>query len=168
MRNPKTDGSPLHARRPVAVPLAWFGVAFLIAVAGCGDALGVGNGPGGAGSDKARFTFDCNVDGFVGALTLDVEVIEDFGVTWGPGSNPDITGVIGTGESIYYTTGTLSFSDRTYSISGRNSFADLWSNIPGDRLVVEWQVTDGGLVMVWDWFGSATPSRCDLTGSNFL
>ena len=35
---------------------------------GCGDA----GGSDGEGSNKARFTFDCSIGGFPGALTLDV------------------------------------------------------------------------------------------------
>lgn len=98
-------------------------VALLAALAaGCGDAKGES---GSAGSNKARFTFDCNIAGFAGALTLDVEAIGQSGITWGPGPNPSITGVIGTGEYTFYTTGTLSLPDRTYSISGENSFAEL-------------------------------------------
>ena len=149
----------------------WTGTHRLLAVSvlaalavGCGD----GGGSGGAGSNKARFTFDCNIGGFPGALTLDVEAIGQSGITWGPGPNPQITGVIGTGEYTLYTTGTLSLPDRTYSISGENAFAELWSNIPGDRLTVEWQPSGDTLVVIWDWFGAATPYLCDLTGSSFL
>lgn len=131
---------------------------------GCGDA----GGSDGAGSNKARFTFDCSIGGFPGALTLDVEAIGQSGITWGPGPNPSITGVIGTGDYTYYTTGTLSLPDRTYSINGENFFADLWSDIPGDRLTVEWQPGDNTMTIVWDWFGAATPYPCNLTGSTVL
>ena len=124
----------------------------------CGD----DGTPGAAGSNMARFTFDCNLGGIPGALTLDVEAVGGTGVTWGPGPNPDITGVIGTGDFIYYTTGSLQLPDRTYIISGENFFADLTSSIPGDRLVVEWQLFDTGLTMIWDWFGPATPYPCQL------
>lgn len=136
-----------------------------VLVAGCGDAS---NGSGGPGSNKARFTFDCNIAGFPGVLTLDVEAIGQSGITWGPGPNPSITGVIGTGDYTYYTTGTLSLPDRTYSISGENFFADLWSSIPGDRLTVEWQPGDNTMTIIWDWFDSATPYLCNLTGSSYL
>lgn len=135
-------------------------------------ALGVGcggsSGSDGSGSNKARFTFDCNIGGFPGALTLDVEAVGQSGITWGPGPNPSITGVIGTGEYTFYTTGTLNLPDRTYSISGENSFAELWSEIPGDRLTVEWQPSDSTMIIVWDWFGAAALYPCDLTGSGFL
>lgn len=137
----------------------------LAVVAGCGDPGGAGNG---VGSNMARFTLDCDFGGIPGALMLDVEAIGQSGIVWGSGPNPDISGVIGTGEYTYYTTGTLAFPDRTYSINGENSFADLWSQIPGDRLVVEWQLREGGLNVVWDWFGSATPYACQLTGAQYL
>lgn len=132
--------------------------------AGCGDT----KGPDAAGSNKARFTFDCSIAGFPGALTLDVEAIGQSGITWGPGPNPSITGVIGTGEYTLYTTGTLSLPDRTYSISGENAFADLWSNIPGDRLTVEWQPSETSMIIIWDWFNAATPYPCELTSSTLL
>jgi hypothetical protein len=139
--------------------------ALTVLAAGCGGADGGANG---SGSNKARFTFDCNIAGFPGALTLDLEAIGQSGITWGPGPNPSITGVIGTGDYTIYTTGTLSLPDRTYSISGENYFAELWSNIPGDRLTVEWQPGETTLIVVWDWFGAATPYACEITGSSFL
>ena len=76
--------------------------------------------------------------------------------------------MIGTGEYTLYTTGTLVLADRTYSIDGENAFAELWSNIPGDRLTVEWQPSGDTLVIIWDWFGAATPYVRDLTGSSFI
>ncbi|MGB9341195.1 MAG: hypothetical protein WCB63_18280 [Polyangiales bacterium] len=142
-----------------------FLVVALLAVlaAACGDSKSDG-----AASNKARFTFDCNIAGFPGALTLDVEAIGQSGITWGPGPNPSITGVIGTGDYTFYTTGTLSLPDRTYSINGENSFAELWSAIPGDRLTVEWQPSGTTMIIVWDWFGAAAQYACELTGSAYL
>ncbi|MEM7437939.1 MAG: hypothetical protein AAF436_22515 [Myxococcota bacterium] len=164
MKEP-SNGCRARHRDPrlVVVSIVAFGMG--LALAGCGD---TSNGPGGVGSNQARFTFDCNLGGIPGALSLDVEAIGASGVTWGSGPNPDITGVIGTGDFIYYTTGTLALPDRTYSILGENQFADLTSSIPGDRLTVEWQLWEGGLTMIWDWFGSAIPYPCQLTGSSFL
>ena len=133
--------------------------------AGCGDSTNL-NGTG--GSNRARFELDCNLGGVPGDLTLEVEAIGDTGITWGPGPNPDITGVIPTGDFIYYTSGTLALPDRTYGINGENYFAELWSNIPGDRLTVEWQFQPTGLTMIWDWFNSATPYPCTLVGSSLL
>ena len=151
---------------PVPRRLTALVAALLLVVVGCGDDSSFGGV--GANSNQARFTFDCNLGGIPGDLTLDVEAVGDTGVTFGPGPNPDITGVIPTGDFIYFTTGTLVLPDRTYGISGENFFADLFSDIPGDRLVVEWQPFDGGLTMIWDWFGAATPYPCQLTGSRYL
>lgn len=158
------DAGTLRSRAFVSLLAAsWLALI----VAGCGDDTGF-QGPGGGSSNKARFTFDCNIAGFPGALTLDVEAVGVSGITWGPGPNPSITGVIGTGEYTLFTTGTLSLPDRVYSISGENAFAELWSNIPGDRLTVEWQVNGDTLIVIWDWFGAATPYQCSLTGSQLL
>ena len=142
-----------------------FTVLLAVLSVGCGDNSQQSTR---SGSNKARFTFDCDIAGFPGSLVLDVEAVGQSGITWGPGPNPQITGVIGTGEYTLYTTGTLSLPDRTYSISGENAFADLWSDIPGDRLTVEWQPSGDTLVVIWDWFGAATPYLCNLTGSSFL
>ncbi|MFW2389546.1 MAG: hypothetical protein ACN4G0_14495 [Polyangiales bacterium] len=160
-----------HARKATGIHRL-FGVSFLAAAllaaiaAGCGDA---NDGSGGASSNKARFTFDCVIAGFPGSLTLDVEAIGQSGITWGPGPNPMISGVIGTGEYTLYTTGTLTLPDRTYSISGENQFADFWSSIPGDRFTVEWQPSGTTMLIVWDWFNPAPATyQCDLTGSRYL
>lgn len=142
-------------------------LALVVSLVGCGDSASGGN-PRGSPSNKARFNLDCDFGGEPGALTLDIEAIGDTGVTWGSGPNPDITGVISTGTSTLFTTGSFVLPDRTYSISGENSFADLWSNIPGDRLVVEWITVPQGLTMVWDWPGSAIPVPCELVDARFL
>lgn len=136
-----------------------------ILVAGCGDSMDFG---GNGGSNRARLEYDCNLNGIPGDLTLEIEAIGDSGITWGPGPNPDITGVIPTGDFIYYTTGTLALPDRTYGINGENYFAELWSNVPGDRITVEWQFQSNGLTMIWDWFNSARPVPCALVGSSFF
>lgn len=138
--------------------------AFLLGLLGCGDS---DFGPG-VGSSRAAFSFDCDLGGAVGALDLQVEALEASGITWGSGPNPDITGVIGTGQYNYYTKGTLSLPGHTYYIDGTNQYADVWSDVPGDRLVVEWRLWDGGLTVIWDWFGAAQPYQCQLTGSRFL
>ena len=139
----------------------------LVTFLGCGDAASVGNARG-EPSDQARFSLDCDFGGVRGALTLDVEAVGNTGVTWGTGPRPDITGVIPAGTNTLFTTGSFVLPDRTYAISGENSFADLWSNIPGDRLLVEWIPMDQGLTMVWDWQGPAIPVPCQLTDARYL
>ena len=152
------------ARAGLAVTLC--ALALLLTIVGCGDPdAGFGGGPG---SNRAGFSFECDFSGTPGALELEVEALEASGITWGSGPNPDITGVIGTGQYNYYTKGTLSVPGRTYYIDGSNQFADVWSDVPGDRLVVEWQLWNGGLTIVWDWFGAAQPYPCQMTGSRFL
>ncbi|MEM9728679.1 MAG: hypothetical protein AAF997_08850 [Myxococcota bacterium] len=155
--------SPFSLTKKLTLAFRACAACALVTLLACGD-----GGGGGVGSNTAEFSFDCSLNGLSGALVLQVEAVEASGITWGNGPNPDITGVIGTGEYTYYTTGSLTLPDRVYMIDGANQFADLWSNIPGDRLVVEWQLFDGGLTMVWDWFGAAFPVPCQMTNSRFL
>ena len=86
----------------------------------------------------------------------------------GPASRNICVTTILANEHRQATTGTLALPDRTYSINGENAFAELWSNIPGDRLTVEWQPSGDTLVIIWDWFGAAIPYSCNLTGSSFI
>lgn len=71
--------------------------------------------------------------------------------------------MIGTGDYTYYTTGSFAWPDRVYQFNGENSFADFWSDIPGDRLTSEFQIREGGMTLVWDWFGPASEHECVLT-----
>ncbi|MGF1509790.1 MAG: hypothetical protein ACFB9M_09860 [Myxococcota bacterium] len=141
-----------------------------------GDALspfGAGgeNGIAGEPSNRVRFAYDCNFGGTVVPLVMDIEAIGDSGIAYGPGVNPDIIGVVSTGDFIYYTSGSFEFPDRTYWFEGESIFAELWSNIPGDRLTVEWRQWEGGLIVVWDWFerfGPATQYPCQVVAARYL
>lgn len=114
-----------------------------------------------------QFEFECDMGAFIAPLAVQVDPVEASGITWGTGPNPDITGVIGTGDFIYYTAGTFTWPDRVYRFEGENQFADFWSDIPGDRLTSEFQLHDGGMTLVWDWFGAATQHDCQLVGSSW-
>ncbi|MEO0423509.1 MAG: hypothetical protein AAF184_14325 [Pseudomonadota bacterium] len=133
-----------------------------------GNAGGGGGGP--APSNKARFTFDCDLQGIVGVLTLDVEVINSAGVVFGSGPNPDITAVIGTGNVTIFTSGELVSSTASYIFTGENQFAD-FTKVTGtiERFLVEWVEQPDGLTLVINPFGPGTTRQdCLLTGSSFL
>ena len=100
---------------------------------------------------------------------MNVEIVPESGITWGSGPNPDITGVIGTGNNHYYTSGTLQIPDRTYQFSGEGNFADFWSDVAGDRNTSEFKLQpNGDLILVWDWFGAATEYPCRLISSGYV
>lgn len=131
---------------------------------------GNGGGGGAAPSNKARFTFDCDLQGIVGVLTLDVEVINSAGVVFGSGPNPDITAVIGTGDVTIFTSGELVSSAASYIFTGENQFAD-FTKVTGtiERFLVEWVEQPDGLTLVINPFGPGTTRQdCLLTGSSFL
>ena len=137
---------------------------------GCGGSSGGSSGGGnGNGSNMARFLFDCDLNGLNGVLTLNVEVISTAGVVFGPGPNPDITGVIGTGEVLYLTSGTLESAVASYGFTGENNFADFFSNFTSERFLVEWLASENGLTMLINPFGQGpTTQECVLTSSMFL
>ncbi|MEM9384885.1 MAG: hypothetical protein AAGA68_07470 [Pseudomonadota bacterium] len=127
-------------------------------------------GGGTAPSNKARFTFDCDLQGIHGVLTLDVEILNNAGVVFGPGPNPDITAVIGTGDVTVFTSGELVSSAASYIFTGENQFAD-FTKVTGtiERFLVEWVEQSDGLTLVINPFGPGTTRQdCLLTGSAFL
>lgn len=137
--------------------------------AGADTTLGMGPGPGAQGSNKALFTFDCDLQGVTGALTLEIEAVASSGVVWGPGPNPTITGVIGTGDYIYYTAGDLTSPVARYLFTGENDYADFVSTTSSERFLVQFVSAHPGLVLVVEPFGPA-PSQiaCVETGAQFL
>jgi len=124
---------------------------------------------GGQSSNKARFSFDCDLNGANGDLTMDVEAIGTSGVVFGSGASPDITGVIATGSVLYVTSGRLESATASYSFTGENNFADFVDSYTRDRFRVEWIQTTTGLYMVVNPFGPGpTMHDCKLTGSMYL
>lgn len=125
--------------------------------------------PGTPPSNLARFTLDCDLGGMVGVLTMDVEAISVTGITFGPGPNPDITGVIGTGEVSYVTAGELVSSVAHYIFTGRNDFADFTALDTGERFRVQWLANDQGLTMLVNPFGPGPATHdCVTTSARYL
>jgi hypothetical protein len=146
---------------------------------GCGDGLDVDNGGDGGGGDaqgnppegsnRARFYLDCDLNGQIGNMIMDIEAIGSSGVTWGAGPNPDITGVIGTGEYTLYVSGTLQSPNAYYIFSGENQFADFTEVNTYERFRVQWVAEQDGLIVIVNPFGDA-PERhyCEVTNSERL
>lgn len=140
--------------------------------AGCGNGGGGGddaNGLPGNQSDAARFYFDCDLQGLTGQMVMEIEIISSTGITWGPGPNPEITGVIGTGEYIVYTDGELNSPTASYTFTGENQFADFTEVNTFERFRVQWVETSEGLIMIVNPFGDMpTQHSCVVTASERL
>jgi hypothetical protein len=143
---------------------------FLItaSLAGCGGGSGDGDG-GGSSQNRAQFTFDCDLSGANAELSMNVEAIGASGVVWGSGANPDISGVIGTGDVTYYTDGTMQSANASYVFSGENQFADFTDMVYGGTFLVEWVLTNTGLDILVNPYGPGTTMySCVQTSSSYL
>jgi len=149
-----------------------FLAALCVLLTACGGGGGSDDSPGAGGgqsSNKARFTFDCDLNGANGVLTMNVEAIGTTGVVFGSGANPDVTGVIATGSVLYVTSGTVESATASYTFTGENNFADFVDRYSFDRFRVEWIQTTTGLYMVINPFGPGpTMHDCRLTGSMYI
>ena len=120
-------------------------------------------------SNRARFTFDCDLNGANAVLTMDVEAVNTTGIVFGSGPNPDITGVIATGEVTYLTSGEMRSAVAQYIFTGENNFADFTDLGTFARFRVQWVGTDAGLTMVINPFGPGpTQHACVSTGARYL
>lgn len=161
-------------------------IAIMFILQSCGGSDGTGNQPtvdpsgnGGSNnnsnqantgaSNRARFTYDCDLNGANGELSIDIEAIGSTGIVFGSGPNPDITGVIGTGDYTYYTAGSLTSATAYYTFTGENSFADFLDRNTLDRFRVQWNLVDGGLIMVVNPFGPQPAQHsCQFKNSNYF
>jgi hypothetical protein len=140
--------------------------------------MGCGGGGGGEGehtpspgtqSDLARFYFDCDLQGLTGQMVMDIEVISSTGITWGPGPDPKITGVIGTDEYTIYTEGELNSPTSSYTFLGENQFADFTEVNTFERFRVQWVEESNGITMIVNPFGPMPAQHsCILTDSERL
>ena len=136
---------------------------------GGGSSNGDTNSPGNSNqSSKARFVFDCNIEGLNGVLTMEVEAVGSAGIVWGSGPNPNITGVIGTGDVIYFTAGELVTPTARYIFTGDNDFADFTGMTTMERFRVRWLASNQGLTIEVNPFGAPTYYSCVQTGSEFI
>ncbi len=147
----------------------WLGVAIIFGLGACGG--GDSNSNSSTPSNSARFTFDCDLQGLIGVLTMDVEVIQSSGVVWGPGPNPQITAVIGLNGVTYHTAGELRSPTALYSFTGENQFADFTELEPPtfNRFRVQWSEQGQTLIMIINPFGPGpTQHICQTTSAQLL
>jgi hypothetical protein len=122
-----------------------------------------------ARSNRARFTFDCNLQGANAVLQMDVEAVGTTGITFGAGASPAITGVIGTGGVTYITAGEVRSATALYTFTGDNNFAEMLDQATLQRFRVRWDSAPNGLVMTVNPFGPGTVQyACVLTGARYI
>ena len=98
---------------------------------------------------------ECRILGEPAVLELGFEAIASHGITWGPGPNPDITGVIGDGATTVYWNGTLSSSRGTVAIGGENFFLRFYDpNVYNRETVLEVTLTGKQTFTLEDVFGN--------------
>ena len=124
-------------------------------------------GAAAAQSPQQTLTFACDLNGMSAQMVMHREFVSSSGITWGPGANPGITGVIPTGQYTVYTAGEVRSPTAYYSFRGENQFADFVG--ANERFRVQWIIDGqrGGVWMIVNPF--AAPERrgkhfCKLTG----
>lgn len=146
----------------------WLVLTLPILLVSCGggsDNNSIGSTP----TNKARFTFDCDLNGLNAVLAIDIEAVGTSGIVWGGGPDPEITGVIGTGDVNYFTAGTLDSATASYVFTGTNDIADFNNLTFPETFRVQWVITgNGGLTMVINPFGIPTTHSCEETSSAYL
>ena len=97
----------------------------------------------------------CTILGKPASLELSYEAIAGNGITWGPGANPDITGVIPDGSVTTYWQGTLSSELGSVAISGENRFLRFYDrNVLNRETVLEVTITGAQSFTLQDVFGN--------------
>ncbi len=98
---------------------------------------------------------ECTILGYPAVLELGYEAIGGHGITWGPGANPDITGVIPDGSVTVYWNGTLRSALGTVPISGENYFLRFYDrNAYNRETVLEVTLTGKRSFYLTDVFGN--------------
>ncbi|MEM7234419.1 MAG: hypothetical protein AAF517_19730 [Planctomycetota bacterium] len=120
-------------------------------------------------SNRARFVYDCDLQGMNAELTLEIEAISQAGIVLGSGPRPQITGVIGTGTYIYYIAGEMVSPTTRYVFTGENDFAEFTNLTYPERFRVKFVPTQEGLTLIVNPFGQGpTYVRCVLRSAEFL
>ncbi|MBT8400003.1 MAG: hypothetical protein KJO98_05965 [Rhodothermia bacterium] len=120
-------------------------------------------------TSSARFTYNCDLQGVNGVLTLEIEAVGSSGIVFGPGSTPVITGVIGTVDFIYFTAGELVSPTARYSFTGENDFADFTNTTVPETFRVQFVLAPQGLTLIVNPFGPGpTQVSCVQTGGQLL
>lgn len=153
---------------------SWLSIGFvlflLLGLVACDNGSAVNLfSDGTPGSNRARFSLDCDLNGLTGVLSMEVEAVGGSGVVWGGGPNPDISSVNTTGDVIYYVSGNLVSPTASYTFVGENNFADFTNTGTLERFRVEWVPLTNGLRMIINPFGPQPTSHdCVLTSAAYV
>lgn len=153
---------------------SWLSIGFvlflLLDLAACGNGSSTNLfSDGTSGSNRARFSLDCDLNGLTGVLSMEVEAVGASGIVWGGGPNPDISAVSTTGDVIYYVSGSLVSPTASYTFVGENNFADFTDAGTLERFRVEWVQLTNGLRMIINPFGPQPTSHdCVLTSAVYV
>lgn len=108
-----------------------------------------------AAQQTGGLTAQCQIMGAPAQLQLSFEAIASHGITWGPGVNPDITGVIPDGSVTVYWSGTLAGQGWQVPISGENYFLRFYDqNVYNRETVLEVTPTGGASFYLTDVYGN--------------
>jgi hypothetical protein len=160
--------APFTLARGRSVGVQLLVAASILVLSGCGGGGGGADGsagppPAGSASNQARFGFDCDLNGVIGVLTMEIEIIANTGITWGSGPTPDITGVISAGSNTILTSGTVVSPSASYTFMGRDNFADFREGQTNATFLVQWSSTPTVLLMIVNPFGPGPATHdCQL------
>ena len=104
----------------------------------------------GASSAQAATTYSltCDIGGVASAMVSTVEIVDRQGVVVGPGVNPMITGVIGTGDYTIYSSGEIRSPRAHYVFTGEGEYADVVDMSTGHRFRIRFELVQGGLYII--------------------
>ena len=114
-------------------------------------------GPAAAQVKQMRFV--CDLNGVAAQMNMAIQTVSASGVTWGPGRNPGITGVVPTGEVSIYTAGEVRSPTAHYSFTGEGEFANFTNRRQPERFLVRFVPQQGGLWMIVNPFQSSGQGR---------
>lgn len=108
--------------------------------------------------------YSCNIGGMPAQLTAQIEVVGGTGRVIG--SQGQITGVIGTGDSMVYYQGQLVSQTGSYSFVGENEYADFTDNYTYERFRARMQAQGNYLLITVNPFGPMPVQySCQLAGN---
>ncbi len=102
----------------------------------------------GTAAQTQQMSFICDLGGVPAEMTLVLEYVTSSGVTLGPGVNPDISGVIPTGDYTLYTAGEVRSPNAHYSFRGQGQYADFTNLWAHERFRVKFVTDSNGLWMI--------------------
>ncbi len=121
--------------------------------------------PAAAQTKTGYLAAQCTINGAPAQLQLQYEAIGGTGVTYGPGANPDITGVISDGSVTYYWGGTMSGGFGSIQLSGENNFLRFYDpNVYNRETVLEVTMTSDTSFYLTDVYGNYPGQHpCQIT-----